>query len=339
MQKNYNVGIAATGMVLPQASYTNDDIINKIKSCTAGRGDIPELNSKWIEENIWIKKRYFFSSDESMKDVSVQAIEQALRSAGWDPMELDFVILSSSSRHADIFSIPSLACRIQEQLKAYNAFAYDMSAACSGWVYAASQATAFIQSGMATKGVVICTEKQKEGLDFTDHRSSVLIGDIAVATLFEKQDAPKVKSLYLRANDEKNLSNIIRLPIFQEMDDGQVGTGYFALDGRAVFKEGVSAMVELTGRALKSNNFEVSDIDWFVYHQANGAMLRMVGRKVGMEDNRNLMNIQEVANTTAGTVPSVLHMYMENGTIKRGDKVCCVAFGGGLTSGYFVFEY
>ena len=339
MRDNYNVGIAATGMVLPKTCYSNDDIIEKIKSCTKGRDDVPELNSQWIEENIWIKQRYFFSEEETMCDVSVEAIEHALRSAGWDPMDLDFVILSSSSRHADYYSIPSLASRIQEKLKAYNAFAFDMSAACSGWVFAASQATAYIHSGMATRGVVICTEKQFEGLDFSDHRSSVLIGDMAVATLFESQDSAKVKRVYLKGNDEKQLSSIIRLPIFRHSDDGQMAVGYFGLDGRSVFKEGVSAMVGLTQHALESMNASVNDIDWFIYHQANGAMLRMVGRKVGMEDDRNLMNIQKVANTTAGTVPSVLHMYLQDGTIKRGDKVCCVAFGGGLTSGYYIFEY
>ena len=115
--------------------------------------------------------------------------------------------------------------------------------------------------------------------------------------------------------------------------------GYFDLDGRTVFKEGVGVMTRLTQFMLSSNNLSVDDVDWFIYHQANGAMLRMVGRKIGMRDERNLMNIQQLANTTAGTIPSVLHMNIENGTIKRGDKVCCIAFGGGLTSGAVIFDF
>ncbi len=98
-------------------------------------------------------------------------------------------------------------------------------------------------------------------------------------------------------------------------------------------------MVSLTKKALSDNSLAVDDVDWFIYHQANGAMLRMVGRKIGMKDERNLMNIMQLGNTTSATIPSVLHMYIENGTIKRGDKVCCIAFGGGLTAGSFVFEY
>jgi 3-oxoacyl-[acyl-carrier-protein] synthase III len=338
MKQHFHVGIAATGMVLPKKCYTNDDIISLIKEKTVGREDVPELNSAWIEENIWIKSRYFFSEDETMCDVSVQAVEQALKTAGWDPMELDFVILSSSSGYADTYSIPSLAGRIQEQLNAFNAFAYDTSAACSGWVYAMTQGVAMIESGIANKGVVICTEKQKQGMDFSNHRSSILIGDVATATLLERQETAKVSSVHLRANNEKKLSSIIRLP-FMETENGALRIGYFALDGRTVFKEGVATMIALTQQTLASNGLQVDDIDWFIYHQANGAMLRMVGRKVGMDDQRNLMNIQKLANTTAGTIPSVLHMHIDDGTIKRGDKICCIAFGGGLTSGSIVFEY
>ena len=351
MRKDFNVGVVSTGMVLPKKCYTNDDIIEKIRAATKDMSGIPELNSQWIEENIWIKTRYFFAEDETLCDVSVKAVEQALAKAGWDPLDLDFVIFSSSSSHADVYSIPSVAGRVQEQLRAFNAFAYDTSAACSGWVYAMSQAVAFIESGIAGKGVVICAEKQEMGMNFTDHRTSILIGDVATATLLQREETPKVSSLHMQANDEKSLSSIIRLPFvarkdgkdltypFAEGEAPALRVGYFALDGRTVFKEGVMTMVTLTKQALMSNGLQVDDVDWFIYHQANGAMLRMVGRKVGMKDERNLMNIQELANTTAGTIPSVLHMYIENGTIKRGDKVCCIAFGGGLTAGYFLFDY
>jgi 3-oxoacyl-[acyl-carrier-protein] synthase III len=340
MKKGFHVGVAATGMVLPSKCYTNDDVLAEINKATEGRDDVPELNSKWIEENIWIKTRYYFSEDETMLDVSTKAVNQALLKAGWDPLELDFVILSSTSTRSDKCSsaIPSLACRVQEKLKAYNAFAYDTAAACSGWVYAASQAIAFIESGVAQKGAVICVEKQRVGLDYSNHRSSILIGDVAAATLFEKQVEPKITSLYMRANDEKNLSNIIRLP-FHRYENDRMCHGHFALEGRSVFKEGVGVMTRLTQLMLSKNELSVDDIDWFIYHQANGAMLRMVGRKVGMKDERNLMNIQQLANTTAGTIPSVLHMNIENGTIKRGDKVCCIAFGGGLTSGSVIFDF
>ncbi len=338
MSKSFHVGVAGTGMVLPKTKYTNDDIIEKIKLETAGMEGIPELNSQWIEENIWIKQRYFFGEDESLVDVSTLAVQKALDQAGWDANELDFVVLSSISFHAgeDTNAIPSAACVVQEKLAAYNAFAYNTSAACSGWVYGMGQGIAFIESGMAKKGVVICAEKQQYGLNFKDHRSSILIGDVATATLLEATPETKTKSVYLHANDDKKLSEIIKLPFH---GSAYLGTGHFSLQGKQVFKAGIMTMTKLTLQALQQNQLTVEDVDWFIYHQANGAMLRMVGQKVGMADEKNLMNIQELANTTAGTIPSVLHMYIENGTIKRGDKICCIAFGGGLTSGSVVFEY
>lgn len=338
MNKQFQVGIAGTGMVLPKTRYSNDDIIAEINAATVGRTDIPELNSAWIEENIWIKTRYHFTEEEKLVDVSVAAVEQALATAGWDAAELDFVIFSSISGHAELSSaaIPSVGCLIQERLGAYSAFAYDTSAACSGWVYGASQGVAYIESGMATKGVVICTEKQRRGLDFSDHRSSILIGDVATATLLERTPTAKVQHLHLQANDEKQLSHIISLPYYS--GEG-AKTGYFSLQGKTVFKEGVATMLKLTQQALTQTGRTVADVDWFIYHQANGAMLRMVGRKLGMIDEKNLMNIQQLGNTTAGTIPSVLHMHLADQTIQRGDTVCCIAFGGGLTAGAMMFEY
>lgn len=341
MKKNFHVGIAAASMVLPKNCYSNDDIIAEIKKATVAREDIPELNSQWIEENIWIKQRYHFSEDETLVEVSVQVVEKALKQAGWDPQDLDFVIFSSVSPHCerDGSVIPSTACLIQEKLKAYNAMAYNTSAACSGWVYGVGQAVAFIESGMARRGVVICTEKQRVGLDFSNHRSSILIGDIATATLVENTETTKTKSVYLRANDAKELSGIISLPYYNLERDDSHANGFFDLKGRAVFKEGIAVMTRLTEEALVMNELTKDDVDWFVYHQANGAMLRLVGRNIGFADEKNLMTIQEFANTTAGTIPSVLAKYTADGTIKRGDILCCVAFGGGLTSGSIVFEY
>ena len=341
MKKNFRAGVAATGMVLPKNCYTNDDIIAEINKATAGRTDVPELNSAWIEENIWIKTRHHFTKEESLIDASVDAVQQALARAGWDAADLDFVILSSVSCHSDENSmvIPSMACQIQEKLEAFNAFAYDTSAACSGWVYGMAQATAFVESGMAKRGVVICSEKQRQGLNFSDHRSSVLIGDVATATLLERTESVKTRSVYLKANDSRKQSDMIRLPYFRELEAGGLNTGYFSLQGKRVFKEGIMSMCRLTKETLVQNEMTVDDVDWFIYHQANGAMLRQVGRKIGMKDERNLMNIQQLANTTAGTIPSVLHMHIEDGTIKRGDTVCCIAFGGGLTAGSMLFEF
>ncbi len=342
MDKTFSVGVAATGLRLPERSYSNDEVLREISSAQKAAGmDVKELTSAWIEENIGIASRHYFSDDERLVDMSAEATQQALDRAGWDPMDLDFIIFASISMHSEMDSriIPSSACCVQEQLRAYNAFAYDSVAACSGFVYGMAQGVSFIEAGMSQRGAVICAEKQRKGLDFTDHRSSVLIGDAATVTLLEKTSSPKVYSMSLHANDDKQLSDIIHLKFQRQDEEGAMHKGYFGLQGPAVFKEGIRTMALLTLEALAHNHLSVDDVDWFIYHQANGAMLRMVQQKVGFAPEKNLMNIDRLANTTGATIPSVLHMHIENGTIQRGDKICCVAFGGGLTSGSVVFEY
>lgn len=341
MKTSYHVGIAATGMVLPKRKYSNQDIIERIKKATKDKKEIPELKAEWIEENIGIKDRYFFGDEELLVDVSTQACKQALQKASWQASDLDFIIFSSISTHCETGSmvIPSSACLTQEKLQAYHAFAYDTSAACSGWTYGMAQGIALIESGMCSKGAVICSEKQLKGLDFSNHISSVLIGDIATATLIEKTPQAKIQSVFLQANNKKNLSDIITLPYFSTEENKGDAIGFFDLKGRSVFKEGTQTMTDLTIKALKDNKLTSNDVSWFIYHQANGAMLRRVGKKVGIRDQQNLMNIHQLGNTTAGTIPSVLHMHIENGTIKRDDTICCVSFGGGLTSGSIVLTY
>lgn len=342
MKQHYHARVAATGLRLPENCYSNSDVIEKIHAARQKAGLEPkELTSDWIEERIGIKSRYYFQENESLVDVSVEAVNQALAKAGWQATDLDFVILASISQSSGNNGsiIPATACRIQDALKAYNAFAYDMLAACSGFLYGMAQGVSFIESGMAKRGVVICSECQLPGLNFADHVSSVLIGDVATATLLEYSEAPEVKSMKLQSNQGPGTCDIISLPYHRLDQDGHRQSGHFGLQGKSVFKAGIKTMVDLTHQALQLNGLSHEDVDWFIYHQANGAMLRMVGDIVGFSPEKNLMNIDRLANTTGATIPSVLHMYIENGTISRGDTVCCVGFGGGVTAGNLVFRY
>ncbi len=330
--KSFHAKIASSAMYLPSNVLTNDQIVARIKS----QNPEAPVDSDWIYQRTGIKTRRKFESNEDLVSTSTAALNEALERASWGPEELDFIIFASISSWGDKdgSAIPSTACKIQERAKSYKAFAYDMLAACSGFVYGAGQAVSFIESGIAKKGALICSENQDTGLNYKDYKSCILIGDVSTATLFETSDTPQVHSMVLRANDSKELSSIIQLP-YTKLED----PGYFSLEGHKVFKEGVTTMASLTYETLKMNHLSPHEVDWYIYHQANKVMLDSIVGRLEIPPEKNLTNIEYMANTTAGTVPSVLSENINNGKIKRGDKVLMTAFGGGLTSGSLLITY
>lgn len=342
------VSIAGTGVYLPETVYTNQMVIDIIKEHLPK--DDPraaKLDPTWIEQNIGIKERRFadFDKEETPVNMSKWSLEAALEKSGWTPDDLDVIIVSSVSSACgpNLNLIPSIACQVQQSIGAWNASAYDMLAACSGWTYASSQAIAQIASGLAKKVAVICCETQKRGLDFTNPVSSVLIGDVAACTLFESSTESKVKYVNIEANRESDELGIITLNSPNIWGDKDIPGTYevpkFELQGKTVFKSGVRRMSDLCTKALSETGLETKDVDHFVFHQANGAMLLMVGSKLGLSPEQVPITLDVLANTTSGTIPSVLHKIESTGKLKRGDNILFVSFGGGITSGAILMEY
>lgn len=336
----FNVKISGTGMFLPKTIWSNQQVINKIYEWKDKAG-LPkkEIIPEQFEATTQIKERRYFNSDlgEDMISVSVNAVNQALEKSGWDPSTIDFIIFSTVSLAEDgTQKIPSCACKVQHEIKAWNcSIAYDMQAACSGWVFAMANGISLIQSKMAKRGIVICTEKQQRGLDYTNEKSSMLIGDAATATLIEWSDTPKIFNVLCKTNQKGMNPNIIRLD-YEVSNEKESKCGYFSLDGKDVYKMGIENFIKLTSENKLMSG--VHNPDWYIYHQANGAMLEKVAEMANVPKEKNLMTIQTLGNTTAATIPTVLHTYLENGTIKQGDKVSFVAFGGGITMGCIMAE-
>jgi 3-oxoacyl-[acyl-carrier-protein] synthase-3 len=336
----FNVKISGTGMVLPKTIWSNQQIINKIYEHKEKAG-LPkkEITAEQFEATTQIKERRYFNTDlgENLISVSIEAINQSLEKANWDPSTIDFIIFSSVSFCEDgTQKIPSSACKIQHAIKAWNcSIAYDMQAACSGWMFGVANGISLIQSKIAKRGIVVCTEKQQRGLDYTNEKSSMLIGDAATATLLEWSDEPKIFNLFCKTNLEGINQNIIRLD-YEICTENESKRGYFSLDGKDVYKLGIENFVKLTFANKLSSGVE--NPDWYIYHQANGAMLEKVAEIAGVPKEKNLMTIQTLGNTTGATIPTVLHTYLENGTIKTGDKISFVAFGGGITMGCIMAE-
>jgi len=336
----FNVKICGTGMVLPKTVWTNEEVIKKIYEWKE-RDNLPnkEIIPEQFEATTQIKERRYFDTNlgEDMISVSIEAAKQALEKSGWDHSTIDFIIFSTVSLCQDgTQKIPSSACKVQYALKAWNcSLAYDMQAACSGWVFAMANGISLIQSKMAKRGIIICTEKQQRGLDYRNEKSSMLIGDAATATLLEWSDTPKIFNVFCRNNLEGMNPNIIRLD-YEICNENESKRGYFSLDGKDVYKLGIENFIKLTYANKMGSGIE--NPDWYIYHQANGAMLEKVAEMAGVPKEKNLMTIQKLGNTTAATIPTVLHTYLENGTIKAGDKISFVAFGGGITMGCIMAE-
>ena len=337
------VRIASTGIYLPDNVYTNEQIVQRIQETINDPEDprLRGLNAAQIAANTGIETRHYADmtrehNPETAVGMSCLALDQALKRAGWDAPELDFIIFATVSVGTNPGDnlIPSAACHLQQEVGAYNAMAYDLKAACSGWVYAMSQAVSNIESGLAAKGAVVCTETQERGLDFSDPASCVLIGDVATATLVERSDHSHVLFLCTAANSERHLKGILRLNDANVYgDENSLERPIFRLKGTAVYKEGVRHMSRLVNETLQETGLCIDDVDHFIFHQANGSMLKRVAKMARIPSEKNLMNIHQIGNTTSATIPSVLHMFWEKGTIKRNQKVMFVAFGGGITSG------
>ena len=337
------VRITATGIYLPDTVYSNKQIIERIRKTINNPEDprLQDLNADKIAANTGINTRHYADmtrekNPETAVNMSCIALKQALKHAEWDVLDLDFIIFATVSvgTNPGDHLIPSAACHLQQEIGAYNSMAYDLKAACSGWVYAMSQAIANIEAGLAAKGAVICTETQERGLDYSDPASCVLMGDVATATLVEKSENPDALFLHLEANSKKQLKGILRLNDANVYNDkNSLTRPVFRLKGTAVYKEGIRKMSSLVQDTLQATGLSIDDVDHFIFHQANGSMLKRVAKMTGIPAEKNLMNIQKIGNTTSGTIPSVLHMFLEDGTIKRHQKVLFISFGGGLTSG------
>lgn len=357
--KSYNCKIDHVSMTLPPNLVKNKEFFERIAlhkfSKSIGEEaflQIPKENRLTEAQKVFplsptsfeavtmIGQRYMYDADASLTDVSTEVLQKALKEAGWDAQELDFIIFSSTTNCYlnKSMKIPSTGCEIQEAVGAWNAWAYDMQAACSGWLYPIQQATAFIHSGMAKRGAVVVAEMVGGGLDYNNEKSSPLIGDIATVTLMSYSEDPCVFDVTCQANRGPEIpSDIITLGWPPYTNESELFSP-FGLKGKTVYSAGVKSMSQHTKENIEISNQNFGkEPEWFVYHQANGAMLMKILGDMQLDPTKNLYNIDRLANTIGGTIPSVLAENW-NSKIKSGDLVSAIAFGGGVTSGRLLFK-
>ena len=308
--------IAGLGGYLPDRIVTNDELAKTV-----------DTDDAWIQERTGIKQRHLAAAHEDCAFMGTRAAQQALDDAGANAADVDAIILATSTPDQ---AFPATALRVQAALGVTRGFGFDVSAACSGFVYALSIADAMVRTGQATGVLVIGSEVYSRIMDWSDRGTCVLFGDGAGAA-FVRPAAPGtglILSTHLHADGR--LGDLLYV-------DGAVGRadrpGHLIMNGREVFRHAVTKLAAAVDEALAANGLTQADVDWLVPHQANRRIIDAMGRKMGLAPERVVVTVDRHANTSAASIPLALHAAYADGRIKRGDVVVMEALGGGMTWG------
>jgi 3-oxoacyl-[acyl-carrier-protein] synthase-3 len=315
--------IIGLGMYAPPKELTNVDLEKMV-----------DTSDSWIMERTGIRTRRIAEPGSACSDLCLEAARRALADAGVSPSEIDIIVVGTCTPD---MPMPSTACFLQQKIGAGRAFALDVSAACSGFLYALSTADAMIRAGRGKKALVVGGEILSTVLDFTDRNTCILFGDGAGAVvLSECPEGEGVLSCHLHSDG--NLWELIYVPgggtvhpYGPEVEEKRMHA--IRLAGNEVFKQAVTKMAEVSLEALEKNGVSVSDITLVVPHQANLRIINAVGKRLGVPEEKVFVNLERFGNTSAASIPIALTEAREQGRFAKGDLVLLTAFGAGLTWG------
>ncbi|MBI0435558.1 beta-ketoacyl-ACP synthase III [Roseomonas sp. KE0001] len=305
--------ILGTGGYLPETVLDNEAL--------AARYGL-DTSDAWIRERTGIRQRHLAAPGESASDMGAAAARAALEQAGLDVGAVDAIIVATATPDA---AFPSTAARLQAKLGISRGFAFDVSAACAGFVYALSIADSMLRTGQARCALVIGAEVFSRLMDWKDRGTCVLFGDGAGAVVLQATETPGDRGLlscHLHADGRHG--DI--LYVEQEV-------GLLRMTGREVFRHAVSKLAAAVDEALAANGLDKSEVSWLVPHQANARIIDAMGRKLGLPPERVVMTVDRHANTSAASIPLALAEATRDGRVQRGDLILMEAIGGGLTWG------
>ncbi len=327
MIKN-SAAITAVGAYLPEDILTNQMLEKMV-----------DTNDEWITSRTGIKERRILNDpDKGTSFMAIKAAENLIEKSGVDPKEIDLVLLATVSPD---LPVAATAVYVATQIGATNAFAYDLQAACSGFLYGMSTAAAYIEAGRYKKVLLRGADKMSSIIDYKDRTTCIIFGDGAGAVLFE----PNTEGLGLQ--DELLRSDGIGRDSLKIEAGGSLmppseitvakKLHFVRQDGKTVFKFAVSNMADISEAIMKRNNLTNHDIQWLVAHQANLRIVNATSSRMKLEDEKVLMNIQRYGNTTSATLPLLLYDYEKK--LKKGDNIIFATFGGGFTWGSIYLKW
>ncbi|MDU7069243.1 MAG: beta-ketoacyl-ACP synthase III [Clostridium perfringens] len=291
-----------------------------------------ETSDEWIRTRTGIERRYI-SLDENTSDLAVEASKKALSQARLSAEEIDLIIVATVT--PDNFT-PSTACIVQDKLGAKNAWAFDINAACTGFIYALKLGRSLIRSGEANNALIIGAETLSKALNWEDRGSCVLFGDGAGATvLTSTEEDCGIKCVNVKSDGSKGDYLVIQgLPLNSPFKDGrEVSKNYINMNGREIFKFATKVMEESIVEILEKENIKIEDIAAIIPHQANLRIIDYVVKRLGIPREKFITNLQNYGNTSGASIPIALCESIDEGNLKKGDNIIMVGFGGGLTWG------
>ena len=322
-EKKYSAIITAVGMYVPDKILDNAYFESTV-----------DTTEEWITTRTGIKERRILENGAT-SDLATKATEDLLQQHNVNPEEIDVIIVATVT--PDML-FPATACLVQERIGANNSWGFDLSAACSGFLFAYQTGCAFIESGQYKKVLVIGADKMSSILDYSDRNNCILFGDGSAAVLLEPSedlnlglqnstlriDGEGKDKLYMSGGGSLN-------PPTHETVDKKMH--YIYQNGKAVFKVAVVGMADVSYELMQKNNLTSDDIAFLVPHQANKRIIDATGERMGLTKDKVMMNIDKYGNTTAATIPLCLVEYYRDGKLKKGDKIILSAFGAGYTWG------
>ena len=303
---------------------------------------IVDTTNEWIITRTGIKERRMIMPGEALSDLATPAAQRAIEMAGISPEDLDLIIVGTST--PDMLS-PSSACIIQHKLKNKKAVAFDVNAACPGFIYGLSIAEKFIQDGSHEYGLVIGSEIVSNRIDYEDRSTCVLFGDGAGAVILSPSNGNgngEILSSHLHSDGSLwELLNVpgggSRKPPSHDMLNQRLHV--VKMKGNEVFKHAVRTMVDVAIEAMEKNGVSSEDIDWFIPHQANIRIMETVAKRLGIPGEKMIVTIHKYGNTSAASIPVALDEKVRSGKIKRGDLILMASFGAGFVWGAVLFRF
>lgn len=318
--------VIGTGEYLPEKIMTNHDFAQTL-----------ETSHEWIVERTGIIQRHIAAEGENTSDLATIAGQNALKDFGISPDSIDLVILATTTPDD---TMPSTASKVQHRLGIKNGAAFDVNAACSGFVYAMSIANSFIVSRQAKRVMVIGAETYSRIMNWEDRGTCILFGDGAAAVILEAQEAKGTNTdrgiLFSKIHSDGQYTELLKTT-------GGVSStknaGYLTMVGREIFRHAASKMPASVEEGLLETGLGKDEIDWLVPHQANMRILASVAQKLGIGEDKVIATAPMHANTSAASIPLALHQAAKDGRISRGNLIACPALGAGLTWGCILLRW
>lgn len=314
-----NARIVGFGNALPELVVSNKML-----------EEVVETNDKWIREMTGIENRHIVTK-ETTTSLATEAARKALKDAGKTAEEVDMILVATMT--PDDF-MPSTACKVQHALGAVNAAALDVSAACSGFIYAMSVADQFIKTGQMETILVVGAEVMSKTIDWEDRTTCVIFADGAGAVVLSASDEEGIVATEMGAKGETG--EILRTPALgnnNHFAPGDVPKNFLTMDGQTVFRFSTKIFGQSVKKVLEGTGYGIEDIDVFVPHQANVRIIEYAASRLKVDVDRFYVNLNKRGNTSAATIPIALADMNEEGLLKKGMLICCTGFGGGLTWG------